>query len=68
MSEKYIEDHFSEIIGHASEMESRLSDEDCTMDSLKTDNRKVINGFQRAAEQVVMIDSGYEQTIKALLN
>ena len=64
---KYIENHFSEIIGHASEIESRLSDEDCTMESLKTDNRKFINGFQHAAEQVVMIDSNYEQTIKALL-
>jgi gluconate kinase len=68
MSEKYIENHFSEIIGHASEIESRLSDEDCTMESLKTDNRKVINGFQHAAEQIVLIDSDYEQTIKALLN
>ena len=67
ISEKYIEDHFSEIIGHASAIESRLSDADCTMDSLKTDNRKVINGFQQAAEQVVIIDSNYEQTIKALL-
>lgn len=38
------------------------------MDSLKTDNRKFINGFQHTAEQVVLIDSGYEQTIKALLN
>ena len=67
MSEKYIEDHFSEIIGHASEIESRLSDEDCTIDSLITDNRKIINGFQRAAEQVVLIDSCYEKTINALL-
>ena len=67
MSEKYIEDRFSEIIGHASAIESRLSDADCTMDSLKTDNRKFINGFQQAAEQVVIIDSNYEQTIKALL-
>ena len=50
-----------------SAIESRLSDADCTMDSLKTDNRKFINGFQQAAEQVVIIDSNYEQTIKALL-
>ncbi len=68
MSEKYIENHFSEIIRYASEIESRLSDEDYTMDSLKADNRKVINGFKHVAEQVVMIDSSYEQTIKALLN
>ena len=67
MSEKYIENHFHEIIAHASEIESRLSDADCTMDSLKTDNKKVIKGFQRVAEQVVLIDSCYEQTIKALL-
>ena len=59
---------FSEIIRYASEIESRLSDEDYTMDSLKADNRKVINGFKHVAEQVVMIDSSYEQTIKALLN
>ena len=38
------------------------------MDSLKADNRKVINGFKHVAEQVVMIDSSYEQTIEALLN
>ena len=68
MTEKYIENHFSEIIGHASEIESRLSDADCTMDRLKTENRKVINGFQHVAEQVVLIDSSYEQTIKELLN
>ena len=68
MSEKYIEDHFSEIIGHASAIESRLSDADCTMDSLKADNRDIINGFQHAGEQVVLIYSDYEQTIKGLLD
>ena len=67
MSEKYIENHFHEIIAHASEIESRLSDADFTMDSLKTDNKTVIKGFQHVAEQVVLIDSCYEQTIKALL-
>ena len=67
MSEKYIEDHFCEIIGHASEIESRLVDTDCTMDSLKADNKSIINGFQRVGEQVVLIDSDYEQTIQALL-
>ena len=68
MSDQYIENHFSEIIGHASEIESRLFDSDCTMDSLKNDNRRVINGFQKASEQVVLIDSDYEHTIEELLN
>ena len=68
MTDRYIEDHFSEIIGHASDIESRLSVSDCTIDSLKNDNREVINGFQHASEQVVLIDSDYEQTIKELIN
>ena len=68
MSESYIENHFSEIIGHESEIEDRLVDEDCTIESLKAGNRDIINGFQHAGEQVVLIDSDYEQTIKGLLD
>ena len=68
MSESYIENHFSEIIGHESEIEARMIDADCTIDSLKTDNKIIIDGFQHAGEQVLLIDSCYEQTIKALLD
>ena len=67
MSEKYIENHFDEIIGYESEIEDRLADEDCTIESLKAGNRDIINGIQHAGEQVVLIDSDYEQTIEALL-
>ena len=68
MSEKYIEDHFNEIIGHESEIESRLFDADCTMDVLKADNKSIIDGFQDVGEQIVMIVSDYEQTIRKLLD
>ena len=68
MSNKYIEDHFSEIIGHESEIETRLINGDCTMESLKADNKRIINGFQYVGEQVVLIDSDYEKTIKALVD
>ena len=67
MTEKYIENHFSEIIGHESEIESRLLEEDCTMDSLKADNRSIMDGFQNAGEQIVIIDDDYEKTILAIL-
>ena len=67
MSERYIENHFGEIIGHESEIEDRLINADCTMDSLKADNKSIINGFQHAGEQIVLIDFDYEQTIKDLL-
>ena len=68
MSENYIENHFGEIIGHESEIEDRLINADCTMDNLKADNKSIINGFQHAGEQIVLIDFDYEQTIKDLLD
>ena len=68
MSERYIENHFSEIIRHESEIESRLVAADCTMESLKAGNEHIIDGFQSAGEQVVLIDSHYEKTIKGLLD
>ena len=68
MSERYIENHFGEIIGHESEIEDRLINADCTVDSLKADNKSIINGFQHAGEQIVLIDFDYEQTIKDLLD
>ena len=67
MSERYIENHFGEIIGHESDVESRLVSADCTMDVLKADNRNKIEGFRRAGEQVVVIEMDYEKTISRLL-
>ena len=67
MTDKYIENHFNEIIGHESDIESRLVTADCTMDSLKADNRNFIDGFLQAGEQVVLIDSDYEQTLTEIL-
>ena len=64
MSERYIESHFGEIIGHESEIESRLVYADCTMDVLKADNKSIIDGFQRAGEQVMVIEKDYEKTIQ----
>jgi lactoylglutathione lyase len=40
MSEKYIENHFDEIIGYESEIEARMIDADCTIDGLIEDNKK----------------------------
>ena len=67
MSERYIETHFGEIIGHESEIESRLVYADCTMGVLKADNKSIIDGFQRAGEQVMVIEKDYEKTIHLLL-
>ncbi len=68
MSESYIENHYAEIVGYESEIEARLVDADCTMDSLKADYRSIIDGFQHVGEPVVLIDSDYEKTIQVLLD
>jgi hypothetical protein len=67
MTEKYIDDHFIEIIGHESEIEFRLVYADCTMDVLKAENKSIIDGFQCADEQVMVIEENYEKTIHLLL-
>ena len=36
------------------------------MDVLKTDNKRMIVGFQDVGKQIVLIVSDYEQTIKKL--
>lgn len=68
MSERYIETHYDEIIGHESEIESRFVNTDCTKDVLKEDNKRMVDGFERAGEQVSLIDSNYEQVIEKVLD
>ena len=66
MTDKYIENHFDEITGHESDIEDRITKSDCTIESLKEDNERYINGFRNAGERVVLIDSDYERSIGEL--
>ena len=63
MTEGYIDTHFDEIRGHASDAEYRGKDEDCTVDSVKADNRRMLEGFRKAGEKIVLIDRCYEQAV-----
>ena len=67
MTGEYIKSHYNDIIGHASEIESRMSDEDCTSKSLQDDNKIIIEGFQRAGEEIELISDDYEKLINQLL-
>ena len=67
MSDEYIDAHFEEIKAHASELETRLVDTDCSIASLKADNQYYIDGFMDAGENVVMIEDNYEKTLKAIV-
>ena len=67
MTGEYIKSHFNDITGHASEIESRIADEDCTLESVQADNRRIIDGFLRAGEQITVIKDDYEKTMYMLL-
>ncbi len=68
MSDNYIDVHFKEIKAHSSDIESRLDDTCCTIDDLKADNRKYIDGCGENGESVTLIETDYERTISELLS
>ena len=67
MTDRYIDTRFADIKGHGCDIEKRLDDSDCTAAWLKEENRKTIEGFRNAGEQVVLINEDYEKTINSLL-
>ena len=68
MTDTYIDQHFDEIRNHASDIECRGDDSDCTFDWIKAENKHIIQGFEVAGEFVDLIDSNYKEVIeKALL-
>ena len=64
LTDSYIDANFDKIIGHASDIESRLDDSDCTADWIKADNKRFIEGFAKTGEHIEVIDSDYEQIIE----
>ena len=66
MTEDYIDKHFGDIADNSSAIESRLDDSDCTVSHLKEDNRRYMEGFLQAGEQVTMIDESFEKAIESL--
>ena len=66
MSDAFIDAHFDEIKNHSSDIETRLHDTNFTPESLKEDNHLYINAFTRAGEQVIVIDTDYEEAIKTV--
>ena len=67
MTGRYIDEHFKDITEYGSVIESRLDDSDCSLSGLKEDNRRCLEGFVQAGEQVVLIDDSFERAIEAFL-
>lgn len=67
MTEDYIDANFDLILRHGSDIEARLDDSDCTPERLKAENQAFLEGFRHAGERVVLIDTDWEQAVRALL-
>ena len=59
MSQRYIEDHFSDIQRYASIIEQRLDDSYCTPESVLADNQKILALAQQHRVNYVLIDTDY---------
>jgi hypothetical protein len=46
---------------HASDIENRLDDSDCTIERLIEDNHKFVEGFESAGEKVLFVNGAYEK-------
>ena len=60
MSEKYINNHFSDIKKYASIIENRLDDEWCTFESVMDDNRAVMENIKKYNVNYILLDEKYE--------
>ena len=67
MTDAYIDAHFNDVREHASVIEARLDDSDCTPEVLKADNRAMIEGFRAQGEAVALIDGAYGPAIREIL-
>ena len=66
MTDEFIDKHFEDIKKHSTVAEKRL-DDDITVEGLKADNKKVIEGFKASGEEVTLIEDDYEKTIDDIL-
>ena len=68
MTDDYIENNFKDITDHASDIENRLDDTDCTVEWLKEENRSFIKGFGDNGGGITLIKDDYEKNIMSILN
>ncbi len=67
LSDSYIDSNFDKIVSHASDIEARLDDSYLTRDFVKAENEGFIKMFEKAGEEVTVIDGDYEAAIEKLI-
>ena len=61
MSEEYIKNHFEDIMSYANVIENRLED-DCTIEGVIEDNRKMLKMCQKYRVNYILIEDEYRIT------
>ena len=64
MSESYIDDHFSDIIGNENVIEKRLPDEDFTIQFVKQENAYYLQKCYQYGLDYVLIDTDYLENVR----
>ena len=64
---QYIRTHFSDIIRHASDIELRLDDSECTADWLEKENSRYAVFCKKNNLPLIMIETNYIEEIDALI-
>ena len=64
MSEGYIEKHFDSIKKFANVIENRRDDEDCTPETVRKDNGKMLEQCIRHGAEYILIDEAYRIDIE----
>ena len=64
MSEAYIDDHFSDIIGNENVIEKRVPDEDFTIQFVKQENAYYLQNCSQYGLDYVLIDTDYWENVR----
>lgn len=64
MSSKYIQNHFNDIKRFANVVENRGEDDDCTLESLLSDNAEILELCQAYNINYILIDEEYKVDIE----
>lgn len=59
MSEAYIRSHYADIKAHASDIERRLDDSYCTMETLLQDNAETLEQCRKYGVEYILIENEY---------
>ena len=65
-SERYITEHYSEIMKYGGCIENRIDDGYCTIELLKKENERFRDGCACNGLPYVLIDDNYEQTMEKI--